>query len=158
MSQLKLDVVPLFKQFDELILHYDAIVRNATRAGIEVRFMESNNVPGDECANNCPDTCKASGGGADDSCTPSYMDDFHAMVAKLLARYADVPLGVVYDVEQTTSGNYAPVWSQIAGKVAAFEGSAAVSGTARVGLLLVRPACGIPVRGQHVDARRRADD
>ena len=141
-GQLKLDVVPLFKQFDQLIPHYDSIIRNATQAGIEVRFMESNSIPGDECADNCADTCKISGGGPDDSCTPSYMDYFHNMVSRLLGRYSDVPLGVVYDIEQTVEGDYTPVWSQIADKVASFEKSSAVidHGSNWLGYSFVRPA------------------
>ena len=82
-GQLKIDVVPLFKQWSKAIPLYDNIIHNATQAGIAIQFMESNSIPGDECANNCADTCKATGSGSDDSCTPSYMDDFHAMVSRL---------------------------------------------------------------------------
>ena len=62
--------------------------------------------------------------GSDDSCTPSYMGYFQTMVTKLLTRYPDLPLSAVYDIEQTTSGDYGPVWVQIADKVAAFEKTA----------------------------------
>ena len=62
-GQLKIDVVPLFKQWDTAIANYDIIIRNATANGIDVQFMESNSIPGDECADNCADTCKATGGG-----------------------------------------------------------------------------------------------
>mgnify|MGYP001223678102 CR=1 FL=1 len=62
-GQLKIDVVPLFKNWNTAITNYDSIIRNATANGISIQFMESNSIPGDECANNCPDTCKAKGGG-----------------------------------------------------------------------------------------------
>jgi hypothetical protein len=139
-GQLKIDVVPLFKHFETSILLYDYIIHNATQAGIDVQFMESNSIPGDECANNCADTCKATGGGSDDSCTPSYMDYFHTMVSKLLTRYSDLSLSAVYDIEQTTSGNYEPVWTQIATKVSSYENDAIKINSKWKGYSFIRPA------------------
>lgn len=140
-GQLKIDVVPLFKNWNTAITNYDSIIRNATANGISIQFMESNSIPGDECANNCPDTCKAKGGGTDDSCTPSYMDYFQTMVTRLLTRYSDIELSAVYDIEQTTAGNYAPVWEQIASKVAAYEKVAISShGSKWLGYSFIRPA------------------
>ena len=140
-GQLKIDVVPLFKEWNKAITLYDHIIHNATQAGIEVQFMESNSIPGDECANNCADTCKATGGGSDDSCSPSYMDYFHTMVSRLLARYPTVPLSAVYDIEQTKAGSYAPVWEQIATKVATYETTAtSIHGKNWDGYSFIRPA------------------
>tara|TARA_B110000208_G_C11683907_1_gene399826 strand:- start:142 stop:1026 length:885 start_codon:yes stop_codon:yes gene_type:complete len=140
-GQLKIDVVPLFKKFDKSIVLYDYIIRNATQAGIDVRFMESNSIPGDECSDNCADTCTAKGGGSDDSCTPSYMDYFHSMVTRLLARYPTLSLGAVYDIEQTTAGDFGPVWDQIATKVTDYD-SAAIKqhGNKWEGYSFIRPA------------------
>ena len=139
---LKLDPQPLYKAagWSAYVNLYDAIVLNATRAGIEVQFMESNAVPGDPCKDNCPDTCSAKPGSSSDSCTPSYMDAFHATVRKLFQRYKDVRLGVSYDVEQTTKGDFSPVWDVLRGKIKNFAAEqAAARGSLWAGYSLIRP-------------------
>ena len=69
------------------------------------------------------------------------MDYFQTMVTRLLTRYSDIELSAVYDIEQTTAGNYAPVWEQIASKVAAYEKVAISShGSKWLGYSFIRPA------------------
>ena len=143
-GMVKLDVQPLYKSYDAVIGNYDTIVHGLAAAGVQIQFMESNAVPGDPCAGNCPDTCTATPGSAADSCTPSYMDAFHDMVAgRLFARYPALPLGVSYDVEQSsrTSGDHTVVWAALVARINAFSSLAKHSrGALFTGYSVIRPA------------------
>jgi hypothetical protein len=140
---VKLDVQPLYKSYDAVIGNYDTIVHGLAAAGVQIQFMESNAVPGDPCAANCPDTCTATPGSAADSCTPSYMDTFHGMLGRLFARYPALPLGVSYDVEQSsrTSGDHTVVWAALVARINAFTSSSKHSrGALFTGYSVIRPA------------------
>ena len=85
---LALDVQPLMKSSAQptYLPQYDAIVASCTMAGIGIELMESNAIPGDSCKTNCPESCAAIPSSSNDSCTPSYMDTFHATAYELINR------------------------------------------------------------------------
>jgi len=109
-GMLSLDVQPLNKKSVQSTYfpQYDAIVAACTVAGIGIELMESNAVPGDSCQQNCPSVCQAKPNSANDSCTPSYMDAFHAVAYTLLNRYKNATMGVSYDIEQSDPASVPP--------------------------------------------------